>query len=97
MSNSNNRQSFDEVYRALEAEYGSPVSVSAKSSIPEAAEPEKAPSSNTLSASEAAAFLGVTRYTIYRLIARRIFRPLPDIRHKRIPRRQLVDYMNAGR
>lgn len=43
----------------------------------------------TYSVEESAAALGVSKPTIYRLIAREILRPLPGIRHKRIPCEQV--------
>ena len=43
----------------------------------------------TYSVAEAAALLGVSRPTIYRLIARRVLIPIPQLRHKRIPKRQV--------
>jgi excisionase family DNA binding protein len=39
----------------------------------------------TYSVEESAVALGVSKPTIYRLIAREILRPLAGIRHKRIP------------
>lgn len=39
----------------------------------------------TYSVEESAQALGVSKPTIYRLIEREILRPLPGIRHKRIP------------
>ena len=43
----------------------------------------------TYSVEESAVALGLSKPTIYRLIARRILRPLPGIRHKRIPCEQV--------
>ena len=43
----------------------------------------------TYSVDEAAEALGVSKPTIYRLIARGILRPVPSLRHKRIPCAQL--------
>jgi excisionase family DNA binding protein len=43
----------------------------------------------TFSVGESADALGVSKPTIYRLLARRILRPVPGIRHKRIPCRQI--------
>jgi hypothetical protein len=34
--------------------------------------------------------------TIYRLIARRLLRPLPHLRHKRIPKRQVQALINGA-
>jgi excisionase family DNA binding protein len=50
----------------------------------------------TYSVAEAAFVLGVSLATIYRLIARRLLRPLPGLRHKRLPRRQVHAYINSG-
>jgi excisionase family DNA binding protein len=47
------------------------------------------PQKLTYSAAEAAALLGVSRPTIYRLIARRVLIPIPGLRHKRIPKKQV--------
>ena len=47
------------------------------------------PTKQTYSVAEAAAILGVSRPTIYRLIARRILVPIPGLRHKRLPKRQV--------
>lgn len=50
----------------------------------------------TYSVAEAAQVLGVSWATIYRLIARRILKPLPGLRHKRLPKRQILAYLNSG-
>jgi len=50
----------------------------------------------TYSVAEAAFVLGVSLATVYRLIARRLLRPLPGMRHKRLPRRQVHAYINSG-
>ncbi len=47
------------------------------------------PEALTYSVAEAALALGVSAPTIYRLITRRILRPLDCLRHKRIPKRQV--------
>lgn len=47
------------------------------------------PAKQTYSVAEAAAILGVSRPTIYRLIARRILVPIPGLRHKRLPKKQV--------
>jgi len=52
--------------------------------------------SQTYSVAEAAQVLGVCNLTIYRLITRRILRPLPYLRHKRIPRRQVSAYLEGN-
>lgn len=52
--------------------------------------PETAPVERlTYSVEESATALGVSKPTIYRLLARRILRPVPGIRHKRIPCQQI--------
>jgi len=52
--------------------------------------PEPAPIERlTYSVAESAEALGVSRPTIYRLLARRILRPVTGIRHKRIPCQQI--------
>jgi excisionase family DNA binding protein len=43
----------------------------------------------TYSVAEAAALLGVSRPTIYRLMARRVLIPIPGLRHKRLPKKQV--------
>jgi excisionase family DNA binding protein len=43
--------------------------------------------SQTYSVAEAAQVLGVSMVTVYRLILRRVLRPLPLLRHMRIPKR----------
>lgn len=43
----------------------------------------------TYSVEESATALGVSKPTIYRLLARRILRPVPGLRHKRIPCQQV--------
>ena len=43
----------------------------------------------TYSVEESATALSVSRPTIYRLLARRILRPVPGLRHKRIPCQQV--------
>jgi len=56
----------------------------------EAAETSASPSEKlTYSVAEAASLLGVSRPTIYRLIARRILIPIPGIRTKRLPKKQV--------
>src|ERR1700690_3258083 len=51
--------------------------------------------SQTYSVAEAAQVLGVSMVTVYRLILRRVFRPLPLLRHKRIPKRQIQAFLNS--
>jgi excisionase family DNA binding protein len=43
----------------------------------------------TYSVAEAASLLGVSRATIYRLMARRILIPIPGTRTKRLPKKQV--------
>jgi excisionase family DNA binding protein len=43
----------------------------------------------TYSVEESALSLGVSKPTIYRLLARRFLRPVPGLRHKRIPCQQI--------
>lgn len=43
----------------------------------------------TYSVAEAASVLGVSRPSIYRLIARRVLNPVPGLRSKRIPMKQV--------
>ena len=43
----------------------------------------------TYSVGESATALGVSKPTIYRLLARRLLRPVPGLRHKRIPCQQV--------
>ena len=68
-------------------------------SSPSATEQISAPAvtidSLTFSVGETAQVLGVSEPTIYRLVARRLLRPLPGLRHKRIPKRQVFDFVNA--
>jgi excisionase family DNA binding protein len=54
-----------------------------------AAAPAAVPEKLTYSVAEAAALLGVSRPTIYRLIGRRVLIPIPGMRHKRLPKRQV--------
>lgn len=50
----------------------------------------------TYSVDESAQALGVSKPTIYRLIARRILRPVPGVRHKRISVRQVESLVHQG-
>jgi excisionase family DNA binding protein len=50
----------------------------------------------TYSVTETARVLGVSLPTVYRLIARRLLRPLPGLRHKRLAKRQVHAYINSG-
>ena len=47
------------------------------------------PEKLTYSAAEAASLIGVSRPAIYRMMARRVLIPLPGMRHKRIPKKQI--------
>ena len=53
------------------------------------------PESLTYSVIEAAQVLGVSQPTIYRLIVRRILRPVPYLRHKRLPKKQVQRLANG--
>jgi excisionase family DNA binding protein len=44
----------------------------------------------TYSVAESATALGVSKPTIYRLVARHMLRPVAGLRHKRIPCRQIA-------
>jgi len=61
------------------------MSSESNSSAPETTPVERL----TYSVEESAAALGVSKPTIYRLLARRLLRPVPGIRHKRIPCQQV--------
>ena len=50
----------------------------------------------TYSVAEAAAALGVSQATIYRLLYRRLLKPVPGIRHKRISRKQIHALAQGG-
>jgi excisionase family DNA binding protein len=50
----------------------------------------------TYSVTETAHVLGVSLPTVYRLIARRLLKPLPGLRHKRVSKRQVLAYINSG-
>ncbi|HZP59613.1 MAG TPA: helix-turn-helix domain-containing protein [Opitutaceae bacterium] len=54
------------------------------------------PETLTYSVTETAHVLGVSLPTVYRLIARRVFKPLPGLRHKRLPKRQVHAFVNSG-
>ena len=43
----------------------------------------------TYSVAEAASILGVSRPSIYRLMARRVLIPIPGLRNKRLPKKQV--------
>ncbi|MBP9901122.1 MAG: helix-turn-helix domain-containing protein [Verrucomicrobia bacterium] len=50
----------------------------------------------TYSVKESAEALGVSNPTIYRLLARRILRPVPGLRHKRIPCQQVRQLVTSA-
>lgn len=50
----------------------------------------------TYTVAESAQALGVSQPTIYRLVARRILRPVPGVRHKLIPVRQIDKLVHQG-
>jgi len=60
-----------------------------------AATPAAAPEKLTYSAADAAVLLGVSRPTIYRLLARRVLIPIPGLRHQRIPKKQVRRLVEA--
>jgi excisionase family DNA binding protein len=70
------------------ARMSTPEPVSFSQSADVVASPAVIPETLTNSVAEAAMALGVSAPTIYRLITRRILRPLDCLRHKRIPKRQ---------
>jgi len=49
----------------------------------------------TYSVTETARVLGVSLPTVYRLIGRRLLKPLPGLRHKRLAKRQVHAYIRA--
>ena len=51
----------------------------------------------TYSVTETATVLGVSLPTVYRLVARGILRPLPGLRHKRVPKKQVYAFVEGGR
>ena len=51
----------------------------------------------TYSVTETATVLGVSFPTVYRLIARGVLRPLPGLRHKRLPRKQVHAFVEGVR
>ncbi|HQF37967.1 MAG TPA: helix-turn-helix domain-containing protein [Opitutaceae bacterium] len=51
----------------------------------------------TYSVTETATVLGVSLPTVYRLLARGILRPLPGLRHKRLPKKQVHAFVEGGR
>jgi len=58
--------------------------------------PAVIPEPLTYSVEETALVLGISPPTVYRLVARRVLRPLPGLRHKRISKRQVHAYVNGG-
>ncbi|MBL9194331.1 MAG: helix-turn-helix domain-containing protein [Opitutaceae bacterium] len=60
------------------------------------ASPESRPIERlTYSVDESAQALGVSRPTIYRLLARRVLVPVAGLRHKRIPCQQIRRLVNS--
>ena len=51
----------------------------------------------TFTVAETAAILGVSPATVYRLITRRILRPVPGLRHKLIHRQQVYELAQGGK
>ena len=51
----------------------------------------------TYSVTETATVLGVSLPTVYRLVARGVLRPLPGLRHKRLPKRQVHAFVDGAR
>ena len=51
----------------------------------------------TYSVTETATVLGVSLPTVYRLVARGVLRPLPGLRHKRLPKRQVHAFVEGAR
>ena len=51
----------------------------------------------TYSVTETATVLGVSLPTVYRLVARGVLRPLPGLRHKRLPKRQVHAFIEGAR
>lgn len=49
----------------------------------------------TYSVAETATVLGVSLPTVYRLVARGVLRPLPGLRHKRLPKRQVHAFIEG--
>jgi excisionase family DNA binding protein len=60
------------------------------------AEPPPPLETLTYSVIETAHVLGVSLPTVYRLITRKLLRPLPGLRHKRLSKRQVHTYINSG-
>jgi excisionase family DNA binding protein len=50
----------------------------------------------TVSVTDAALLLGISEPTIYRLVARKLLRTLPGLRHKRITRRSLDAFCSGS-
>jgi excisionase family DNA binding protein len=51
----------------------------------------------TYSVTETATVLGVSLPTVYRLVTRGVLRPLPGLRHKRLPKKQVHAFVEGGR
>jgi excisionase family DNA binding protein len=61
-----------------------------------AAVPTAVPERLTCSVAETAHLLGVSRPTVYRLMARRVLIPIPGLRHKRISKKQVRRLVEIG-
>jgi excisionase family DNA binding protein len=72
-----------------------PAPLSSPQTADVAATPPISPEALTYSVAEAAMALGVSAPTIYRLITRRVLRPLNCLRHKRIPKCQVQALVNG--
>jgi excisionase family DNA binding protein len=62
----------------------------------EVAQPTPPLETLTYSVTETAHVLGVSLPTVYRLISRRLLRPLPGLRHKRVAKKQVHAFINSG-
>ena len=54
------------------------------------------PAPLTYTVAQAAVVIGCSPASVYRLIARRLLRPVPGLRHKLLPRRQVEDFCNGA-
>ena len=63
---------------------------------PESVRPAVVPETLTYSVTETAAVLGVSLPTVYRLVTRGVLRPLPGLRHKRLPKRQVHAFVDGA-
>ncbi len=74
--------------RALEQK-GQELDYPSGMTLPQSPEEPPKAESLTFSVGEAAAALGVSPATIYRLLSRRLLRPVSGLRHKRISKAQI--------